>query len=339
MTDMQSIQSRVFQGKLSQGKLSRVCGFLALVLILANFARADSPDRALILDGQNNHADWPKTTMMMKHYLENQGGFEVDIARTKYVWNGDKWLDQYPLNDGRNYISVSQPRADENFAPEFSKYQVVISNLGFGAAAWPKATQSNLQQFIHDGGGLVIVHAANNSFGNWREFNEMIGLGGWGGRNEQSGPYVFVDDAGTIVRDEQAGSGGGHGPQHEFEIVSRQPDHPVMAGLPTKWLHAKDELYHKLRGPAKNMKILATAFSAKKYNGTARHEPMIMTIDYGKGRVFHTPMGHADYSMECVGFITVFVRGAQWAASGKVTYVTVPDDFPHADKTSSRKFK
>ena len=65
-------------------------------------------------------------------------------------------------------------------------------------------------------------------------------------------------------------------------------------------------------------------------------EPMIFTIDYGKGRVFHTPMGHADYSMKCVGFIVTLQRGAEWAATGKVTQ-KIPDDFPTADKVSVRK--
>ncbi len=81
----------------------------------------------------------------------------------------------------------------------------------------------------------------------------------------------------------------------------RDEEHPITKGLPLHWLHAKDELYDRLRGPGTNMKILATAYADKKQGGTGRHEPMVMTIDYGKGRVFHTPMGHADYSMECVG--------------------------------------
>jgi type 1 glutamine amidotransferase len=87
------------------------------------------------------------------------------------------------------------------------------------------------------------------------------------------------------------------------------------------------------------MKILATAFSSKANGGTDRHEPMIMTIDYGKGRVFHTPMGHADYSMECVGYITVFLRGTDWATTGSVSDSSIPKDFPTADKSSQRKFE
>ena len=104
-------------------------------------------------------------------------------------------------------------------------------------------------------------------------------------------------------------------------------------------MHAQDELYQMLRGPAANMAILATAYADKKQAGTGRHEPMMMTIDYGHGRVYHTPMGHADYSMECVGFITTFVRGAEWAATGNVTLTDIPDDFPGRNKTRQRKFQ
>ena len=183
---------------------------------------------------------------------------------------------------------------------------------------------------------MVVVHAADNSWGSWKEFNLMIGLGGWGGRNEKSGPYVYINADGEEVRDNSKGSGGAHGPQHEYQIVARNTEHPIMAGLPKAWLHAQDELYEKLRGPAENMTILATAFADKKYRGTGRHEPMIMVLDYKKGRIFHTPMGHADYSMECVGYKTVLLRGTEWAATGKVTLTEVPENFP-TDKTSSKE--
>ena len=103
--------------------------------------------------------------------------------------------------------------------------------------------------------------------------------------------------------------------------------------MPPVWLHVKDELYDKLRGPARNMQILATSRS----DVTHRHEPMLIVVDHGKGRVFHTPMGHADESQECVGFIAVFQRGTEWAATGKVTQ-KLPDDFPTADRTSNRPF-
>jgi type 1 glutamine amidotransferase len=94
-------------------------------------------------------------------------------------------------------------------------------------------------------------------------------------------------------------------------------------------VHVTDELYDNMRGPAKNVRVLATAYSDKKKRGTGEHEPMIWTVSYGKGRVFHTPMGHDVRAMKCVGFALTVQRGAEWAATGKVT-IPVPKEFPTA---------
>ncbi|MFM7136879.1 MAG: ThuA domain-containing protein [Planctomycetota bacterium] len=289
-----------------------VRSLLAAVLFHAAWSSsgsaAEPPHRGLIVDGQNNHGCWPTTTPMMRKYLEDTGLFRVDV------------------------VTHAPEGEDPAFQPAFADYDVVVSNFGHGAAEWPAATKAAFEAYVREGGGFVAVHAADNSFPKWPAYNEMIGLGGWGGRNESNGPYVYFDEAGKLVRDTTPGPGGSHGPQHEFPIVVRDGDHPVTRGMPASWMHAKDELYDSLRGPAENMAVLATAWSPT----TKRHEPMIMTIDYGKGRVFHTPMGHETYSMECAGFITTFQRGCEWAATGKVTQ-ELPKDFP-GEAPASRPF-
>ncbi len=294
--------------------------------------------KALIIDGQNNHVMWPKTTVMMKQYLEETGRFTVDVERTAFTWKGEEYLAEFPLAGGRPTTALEEPKTDPDFRPDFSRYDVVISNFGWRAAPWPEPTQQALEQYVRNGGGLVIIHAADNSFPEWLEFNKMIGLGGWGDRTEKDGPYVYYNDAGELVRDTSAGPGGSHGPQHEYLITIRDAGHPITRGMPRQWRHAQDELYDRLRGPAEHMHIQATAYSDTTYKGTGRHEPMIFTIDYGKGRVFHTPMGHADYSMECVGFIVTFTRGTEWAASGEVTQTELPADFPTAEEGRARAF-
>lgn len=312
--------------------------------------------KALIIDGENNHGIWPKTTMMMKDYLESTGIFEVDIYRTKNTWQGPHFdqsiglenitelLAMYPLDDGIDRTIVNEPVPDPGFNPDFTNYSVVISNMGWKASDWPEITKRNFENYINDGGGLVIVHAANNSWGNWDAFNAMIGVGGWGDRNTNSGPYVYYDESGNMHKDPSEGACGSHGPQYEFLIETRAPNHPIMKGLPDKWLHTKDELYDRLRGPAENLTVLATAYSdieknappwAENVRGTGRHEPMLMVINYGKGKIFHTSLGHMDYSMECVGFMVTFQRGAEWAATGMVTQ-EIPPDFPGIDRVSSR---
>ncbi|MEO7699441.1 MAG: ThuA domain-containing protein [Opitutus sp.] len=310
---------------------------LPLLLSFAASIFAAPQLRVLIVDGQNNHDAWPKSTMMMKAAFEETGRFRVDVARTAFTWKGEKWLSTYPLRTQPATQDLPEPKPDPTFAPDFSAYDVVVSNFGWKAAAWPGATQRALEKFVHAGGGLVVVHSADNSFPEWHEFNRMIGVGGWGGRDEKSGPFLYFDTDGRLVRDESPGPAGSHGPQHEFQITARVPDHPILRGLPTVWLHTKDECYQQLRGPAEALTVLATAYAVPDFKGSGRHEPALMVIDYGKGRVFHTTLGHDDYSLACIGFIATFTRGTEWAATGQVT-LPVPADFPTATTTRSRIF-
>lgn len=296
-----------------------------------------APLKALIVDGQNNHEVWPKATLMMKQYLEETGLFRVDIYRTRFTWRAEREKKYLPLAGLGATTDLETPQHDPDFAPVFKNYDVVISNFGWKAADWPKETQKAFEEYMSSGGGFVSFHAANNSFPDWLEYNKMIGLGGWGDRTEKDGPYVYYTNEGELVRDPSPGKGGAHGPSHIFPITIREKDHPITRGMPEVWLTTKDECYSQLRGPAENMTVLATGKDVSGKAPTDRHEPMLMVLDYGKGRVFHTTLGHDDFSIESVGFITSFLRGTEWAATGKVTQ-PIPDDFPTAESSTSRNF-
>jgi len=299
--------------------------------------RIDDPAlSALIIDGQNNHRVWPKSTVMMKRYLEQTGLFEVDVYRSKPTWRGEEHPEYYEMFSDASQFHVESPQPDPGFAPTFVDYDVVISNFGHQAADWPEATQESLEHYMKTGGGFVSVHAADNSFPDWLEFNKMIGVGGWGDRSEKDGPHLYYDNAGELVRDHQEGRAGNHGNKHELKMTKRS-DHPILAGLPDVWMHTQDECYSELRGPADRQQILATALCLKEENGNGLNEPMLMTVEYGDGRIFHTTLGHDTVALSGVGFITTFQRGAEWAATGDVSQ-KMPADFPDASKSSSRHF-
>ena len=267
--------------------------------------------KVLIIDGQNNHRNMAEASIAMKQYLEETGLFQVDIIST-------------PPKGGNM----------EEFQPKFTDYKVLIMN--YNGDSWSEKTKTEFDHYIKNGGGMVSVHAADNAFPKWPAYNQMIAIGGWGDRNEKSGPYFYYDEAtDKMIKDTSAGSGGSHGKQHEFVVKTRSKKHPIMRGLPDAWLHQKDELYDRMRGPAENVTVLATAYSAKEQNGSGRNEPMLMTIKYGKGRVFHTTLGHENYSQKCIGFITTLQRGTEWAASGKVTQ-SVPTNFPTVNQGVAR---
>jgi hypothetical protein len=265
--------------------------------------------RVLILDGQNNH-DWRRTTESLRATLLATGRFAVTVATTP-----DKG---------------QPPAAWAAWRPDFVAADVVVSN--YNGEAWPEAIRSAFVGFVSGGGGAVMVHAANNPFPEWPEFNQMIGLG-W--RKPDYGDRITIDDAtGALVRTLRGvGPGAGHGPAHVFQIKVRKPDHPIMRGLPLVWTHGRDQLSHGQRGPAQNMTVLDSAFSAKDKGGTGEHEPVTWVIPYGKGNVVTTMLGHQwrdqqdAAALDCPGWKTVFARAVEWAATGQVT-IPVPANFP-----------
>ena len=269
--------------------------FVALMPIALG---AEGIIKTVIITGQNNH-NWKVSNVMISDILENTGKFEVNVA-----------------------VSPDENGDMSKFRVDFSKYDLVV--LDYNGKLWSSQMQKDFVDFVKNGGGVVVYHAANNSFPMWKEYNEICGLGGWQGRNEKSGPYLYYNEKGRLVRDNSPGIGGSHGPRKDYLLLRRSKNHPITKGLPKKWLQTNDELYDRMRGPANVEDVLYSAYSDPNNKGSGRHEPLILTLKYGRGKIFHTMLGHIDNTVESSValqsdvFKITLARGAEWAATGKV---------------------
>jgi hypothetical protein len=284
---------------------------LAALLALWSSAAVAAPIKVMILDGASAAAyhDWKLGTQILKRELDETGLFDVTV--------------------------VSAPPAGGDFSafhPDFAQYRVVV--LNYDSQDWPAALKAAFETYMKNGGGLVVVHGADNAFPDWAAYNEMTGVGGWRKRDAPAGPKWYFQN-GKLTSDPSPGPAGLHGRRKPFRITVRAADHPIMRGLPPVWMHAPDELYTRLRGPGQNMTVLATAYADPANRGTGFDEPMLVVLNWGKGRIFHTTLGHDALALACVGFMITFQRGTEWAATGRVTQ-KVPKDFPTADTVSYR---
>jgi len=288
--------------------LALACGAMLLGAICPSQA---APIRVMLLDGDSGPAhNWQMATAVLKQELDEAGIFQTDIVTA-------------PKADGGDF---------SNFKPDFSKYQVIV--LNYEANDWPDSVKVPFEAFVRNGGGLVVTHCVDCSFQDWKEFNQMIGIGGFHQRTEKVGPIWYMKD-GKLISDNTPGPRGAHGSRVPYLITVQDPNHPITKGLPKTFMHQGDELYNHLGGPGANMTVLATAYSDPENRGTGRDEPQIFVVNYGKGRVFTNVAGHDANAMSSVDFVTTFQRGTEWAATGKVTQ-KVPADFPTARSVSYR---
>jgi uncharacterized protein len=272
-----------------------------------------APMRALLIDGTPGEQPSSRGAAF-KAILESNGLFQVDLVATP-----------------------AKGASAGTFQTQFDRYRVVV--LNYGGDAWPVTSMAALDKYLQNGGGLVVLPAAGGAFPAWPEYNLMIGVSASGNRSQSAGPLWFYKD-GNLAFDSAAPGPAGKSPHPDqpFPLTIRYTEHPITRGLPLVWMHAADGLAGNLRGPGKNMTMLATAFSDPERGGTGRDEPQLLALTYGKGRVFHTFLGSTAEAVECVGFQVVLQRGAEWAATGKVT-LKVPADFPAEDKVSKRALK
>jgi len=240
------------------------------VLALAPLAQAQAKLQVLIVSGANNH-DWQWTSPSLERMLEKTGRFEAEIT-----------------------YEPSKTLADKG---ALARFRALV--LDYNGPRWGEPAESSFLAAVKGGVGVAVIHAANNAFPGWSEYEALVG---------------------DCWRD-----GTGHGAFHAFDLKIVDASHPITRALGEFRAHP-DELYHKLvRTPGAAHRAIATAFSSQESGGTGRDEPMVLVANYGAGRVFHTPLGHVwpgspaqRASHDDPQFQRLVARGVEWAATGAV---------------------
>jgi type 1 glutamine amidotransferase len=288
---------------------------IGLAILTSSFLiRAEPAIRVLIIDGYSNH-DWRHTSECVLALLSESQLCSVEVTSA-------------PRNSSPKYTS---------WQPEFSDYKVVVqvcNNLRTGDR-WPTKVEKAFEDYIRSGGGMLVLHGANNSFPDWPGYNEMIGLG-W--RPVDQGAALEIVGGRILRHPSGVGEKTRHGSRSDL-VVHRYEEHPITKGYPQEWKTTDIELYKYARGPAKNLRVLSYGLDGE----TGRKWPLEWVVSYGTGRIYNGTFGHVwrdlrqPPAVQCVGFQTTLVRAIQWLAGQPVTY-EIPDSFPTKDKVSLRPY-
>jgi len=200
---------------------------------------------------------------------------------------GHKWRQTAPVlaaairADPRLQVTVTERPAD--LAGDLSAYDAIVLHFMDWEVPDPgPPARANLERFVRNGGGLVLVHFACGAFQDWPDFVKLAGR----------------------VWDPKLR---GHDPYGRFTVHVVDPTHPTMRGLAD--FETVDELYTCLAG---DVPIHVVANARSKVDG--KDYPMAFVLDVGRGRVFHCVLGHDAQAIENAPVAALYRNGTAWTA-------------------------
>jgi len=202
-------------------------------------------------------------------------------------------LEQILEDSGRFEVDVTDDPSSMT-ADSLAAYDLVISNWTNWPEeerVWGEEAEKALLDFVRSGKGFSLFHAASACFSEWPEYQRLIG--------------ATWDKAAT-----------GHGAIHSFPVTITDHKHPITRGLPD--FSIRDELWHKMAIQPKARALCAAESFAEK-GGSGADEPVVLVSRFGNGRSFYLTLGHDVAAMDTLGWRMLMLRGAEWAATGRVT--------------------
>jgi type 1 glutamine amidotransferase len=244
--------------------------------------------QALLVTGHTDiHHDWRTVSPMLADLLRSTGLFDVRVTE-EFRGAGPETLEAYDLVV-LNYFGRFEPWTH---TPE---------------RRWGTRAERALYDHVAAGGGVVVYHASLQMGAGWEDDFERM--------------------AGGVLREHCSR----RAPIPDFRLYLATSEHPITAGMPESFPHYDDDLYVNLQwAPDADVEVLVRGWdNPLRYTqvpdqwdalpGMGEEHPLVWTNRFGKGRVFGTGIGHGPEAISHPSFRGLFTRGAEWAATGKVT--------------------
>jgi len=236
---------------------------------------------------------WAGVTCLTAYPAGNEKPDSAKAAKKVLIvtgqdYPGHKWQETAPVlakalsADTRLQVKVTEdPKTLAS--PDLQQYDAVVLHFMNWEQPDPgPEARDNLKRFVEGGKGLVLVHFACGAFQEWPEFRNLAGRS----YDPKLPPH---DPFGTF----------------RVEIINKE--HPITKGMQP--FDTTDELYTCLAGD-RPIEVLATAKSMV----DGKDYPMAFVLTCGKGRVFHSPLGHDAAALANPSVGELFRRGCAWVA-------------------------
>jgi len=226
--------------------------------------------------------------------LAENGGHHIAYSKAARVWLNQLAADSsFAIDYIQNTDSI-----DEHF---LEKYQLFIQ-LDYPPYAWkPRAVQA-FEKYISSGqGGWIGFHHATL-------LGEFDGYPMWQWFHQFMGGIRFVN----YIPDFADGT-----------VTVEDTTHPVMKGLPGKFIIEKEEWYTYDKSPRPNVQVIASVDENSYVPASDKKmgdHPVIWTNPHYKARNIYIFMGHSPALFGNTAYTTIFRNAIFWAAGKKVKY-------------------
>jgi len=261
--------------------------------------------QVLIITGRGSYEhNWIATTNAIRRILQDTGRFEVRVTE-EFRGATAETLKPYNL--------------------------VILNYLGRWnyddptELRWGPGPEKALFDFVRNGGGLVVYHSSFSiGMPSWPEYEKMVG----------GVTQVAPGDVTKTTR---------RSPPLAFMLHVTDRNNPITQGMREyMWDYDDDMLANLKWAPGVKVNVLVKGYdnpafyapklsgpkyppsiytpkNMKKMPGMGEENPLVWTLNYGKGRVFAFLPGHEVVTLFIPGVRSLLERGSEWAATGKVT--------------------